>query len=284
MIKCYVPDGALIDYNYIILMFIQIIKGVNMASNDLVKGVVMDFDEWEVWYKEILDTFGFPREDDEKTAVLLDKILDEKGYLTIEEFFDEIMDKKGLTDKFIVFGAGPSLKKHINFVKENYDLDKYLLVSADGATTAMLEESLVPDIVATDLDGRMADLLAANSLGSYFVIHAHGNNEELIENWTTSFDKILGTTQAAPVGHLYNFGGFTDGDRAMYFTLALGAKEMVLAGMDFGTIVTKYSRPNIEGETGPADEIKTKKLIFAERLLNWIRENTDVNVINLIDE
>ena len=54
--------------------------------------------------------------------------------------------------------------------------------------------------------------------------------------------------------------------------------------MDFGTIVTKYSRPNIEGETGPADEIKTKKLIFAERLLNWIRENTDVNVINLIDE
>ncbi|MBR4397446.1 MAG: DUF115 domain-containing protein, partial [Methanobrevibacter sp.] len=176
------------------------------------------------------------------------------------------------------------LKKHISFVKENYDLDKYLLVSADGATTAMLEDGLVPDIVATDLDGRMADLLAANSLGSYFVIHAHGNNEELIENWTTSFDKILGTTQAAPIGHLYNFGGFTDGDRAMYFTLALGVKEMVLAGMDFGTIVTKYSRPNIEGETGPADEIKTKKLIFAERLLNWIRENTDVNVINLIDE
>ena len=284
--------GVLIDFNinfyntlnYYFNIYSNFLKGVSMASNDLVKGVVMDFDEWEVWYKEILDTFGFPREDDEKTAVLLDKILDEKGYLSIEEFFDEIMDKKGLTDKFIVFGAGPSLKKHISFVKENYDLDKYLLVSADGATTAMLEDGLVPDIVATDLDGRMADLLAANSLGSYFVIHAHGNNEELIENWTGSFDKILGTTQAAPIGHLYNFGGFTDGDRAMFFTLALGVKEMVLAGMDFGTIVTKYSRPNIEGETGPADEIKTKKLIFAERLLNWIRENTDVKVINLIDE
>ena len=56
-----------------------------------------------------------------------------------------------------------------------------------------------------------------------------------------------------------------------------------LRGMDFGTTVTKYSRPNIEGETGPADEIKTKKLIFAERLLNWIKENTDVKVINLVD-
>ncbi|MBE6512582.1 MAG: DUF115 domain-containing protein [Methanobrevibacter olleyae] len=242
----------------------------------------MDFNEWEGWYKEILETLGFSREGDEKTAALLDKILDEKGCLTIEEFFDEIMEKKD-TSKFIVFGAGPSIKKHIKYVKENYDLDEYLIVSADGATTAMLEDDLVPDIVATDLDGKMEDLLAANSLGSYFVIHAHGNNEELIVNWTTKFDKILGTTQSVPIGHLYNFGGFTDGDRAMFFTLALGCEEMVLAGMDFGTTVTKYSRPNIEGETGPADEIKTKKLIFAERLLNWIKENTDVKVINLVD-
>ena len=151
----------------------------------------MDINEWEVWYAEILETLGFSREGDEKTADLLDEILDKKGCLTIDEFFDEIMDKK-CTEKFIVFGAGPSLKKHINFVKENYDLNDYLLVSADGATTAMLEEDLVPDIVATDLDGKMSDLLTANSLGSYFVIHAHGNNEELIDTWTTSFDKIIG--------------------------------------------------------------------------------------------
>ena len=242
----------------------------------------MDFNEWEGWYKEILDTLGFSREGDENTAALLDKILDEKGCLTIEEFFDEIMEKKD-TSKFIVVGAGPSIKKHIKYVKENYDLNDYILVSADGATTAMLEDDLVPDIVATDLDGKMEDLLAANSLGSYFVIHAHGDNEPLIDKWTTSFDKILGTTQSKPVGHLYNFGGFTDGDRAMFFTLALGCEEMILAGMDFGTTVTKYSRPNIEGATGPADEVKTKKLIFAERLLAWIKENADVNVINLVD-
>ena len=242
----------------------------------------MDFNEWEGWYKEILDTLGFSREGDENTAALLDKILDEKGCLTIEEFSDEIMKKKD-TSKFIVVGAGPSIKKHIKYVKENYDLNDYLIVSADGATTAMLEDDLVPDIVATDLDGKMEDLLAANSLGSYFVIHAHGDNEELIVKWTTSFDKILGTTQSKPVGHLYNFGGFTDGDRAMFFTLALGCEEMILAGMDFGTTVTKYSRPNIEGATGPADEIKTKKLIFAERLLAWIKENTDVKVINVVD-
>ena len=111
----------------------------------------------------------------------------------------------------------------------------------------------------------------------------NNNNEENIDLWTTSFNKVLGTTQSVPVGNLYNFGGFTDGDRAMFLAIELGAREMVLAGMDFGTVVTKYSRPDIDGETGPADEIKTKKLIYAERLLNWILDNEDVEVINLVD-
>lgn len=243
----------------------------------------MDINEWEIWYNEILDDFGFSREGDEKTADLLDDILERKGCLTIDDLYNEIVyDKKRDSDKFIIFGAGPSLKKHINIIKE-YDLDDYVLISADGATTALLEEDIIPDIIATDLDGAVSDLLTANSMGSYFVIHGHGNNEENIDMWTESFDKVLGTTQSVPVGNLYNFGGFTDGDRAMYLAIELGANEMVLAGMDFGTIVTKYSRPDIEGETGPADEIKTKKLIYAECLLNWILNNTDVNITNLID-
>lgn len=244
----------------------------------------MDINEWEGWYTEILDDFGFSRDDDEKTADLLDKILEEKGCLTIENLYDEVVyAKKNDVDKFIIFGAGPSLKKHIGLIK-NYNLNDYVLIAADGATTALLEEDITPDIIATDVDGKISDLLTANANGAYFVIHGHGNNEENIEMWTDSFNKVLGTTQSIPVGNLYNFGGFTDGDRAMYLAIELGAKDMVLAGMDFGTVVTKYSRPDIEGETGPADEIKTKKLIYAERLLNWILENTDVNVINLIDD
>ena len=242
----------------------------------------MDFKEWEGWYKEILDTLEFSREGDENTAALLDKILDEKGCLTIEQFFDEIMEKKN-TSKFIVVGAGPSIKKHIKYVKENYDLNDYLIVSADGATTAMLEDDLVPDIVATDLDGKMEDLLAANSLGSYFVIHAHGDNEELIDTYTTRFDKILGTTQSKPIGHLYNFGGFTDGDRAVYLAVELKAKTIILAGMDFGTIVTKYSRPNLTNQTDLADDIKKLKLEYAEQLIDWLKENETVNIVNLID-
>ena len=91
----------------------------------------------------------------------------------------------------------------------------------------------------------------------------------------------MGTTQAQPIGNLYNFGGFTDGDRALFLAVALGASQITLAGMDFGDIVTKYSRPNLENDTAEADDFKKKKLVYAEKFTQWIIDNENVEVINL---
>ena len=239
----------------------------------------MEFGQWSIYYKKILDDFGFSREDDEKSAQLLDEILSEEGCLTLEDLSKIV----GFSDKFIVFGAGPSLKEHIRYLIENYDLKEYVLVAADGATTAMIEEKLVPDIIVTDLDGNLDDILLANLRGANVVIHAHGDNMPKITQLTPFFTNVLGTTQAQPIGNLYNFGGFTDGDRAIFLSVALGAKEITLAGMDFGDIVTKYSRPNIPDIVGPADEIKRKKLQYGEEFTNWIAENENVKIINLIE-
>ena len=107
------------------------------------------------------------------------------------------------------------------------------------------------------------------------------DNIEKIATMSSFFNNVLGTTQAQPVGNLYNFGGFTDGDRAIFLAVALGASEITLAGMDFGDIVTKYSRPNLPDVLGQADEFKKKKLMYAEKFTNWISENEDVEIINL---
>ena len=155
------------------------------------------------------------------------------------------------------------------------------MVAADGATTALIEERLSPDIVATDLDGNIDDILLANIRGANIAIHAHGDNIDKIASLTSFFNNVLGTTQAQPVGNLYNFGGFTDGDRAMFLAVALGASEMTLAGMDFGDIVTRYSRPNIETDLAEADDFKKKKLKYAELFTQWIIDNEDVTIINL---
>lgn len=234
----------------------------------------MEFDKWEKWYIEILDDFGFSREDDESSAKILNDLLNKEDKLELDK-----LKKLLISDKFIVFGAGPSLKKHI--VENTDKFEDYVLIAADGSTTALLEEHIVPDIIATDLDGNLDDLLLANNNGAIMVIHAHGNNSYQIANFVPFFNKILGSTQSKPYGNIYNFGGFTDGDRAIFLAIALGASEILLAGMDFGDIVTKYSRPNIQGDVGPADEIKTKKLKYAEKLTNWVIENEDVKIINL---
>ncbi|MDO5811340.1 MAG: DUF115 domain-containing protein [Methanobrevibacter sp.] len=237
----------------------------------------MEFGLWEKYYTKILEDFGFSRENDEESAKLLDEILSTEGCLTL----DELGEIVGFSDKFIVFGAGPSLKEHVKLLKEDYDLKNYVLVAADGATTALIEEKIAPDIVVTDLDGNLDDILLANFRGANIVIHAHGDNIEKIAGLTKFFTSVLGTTQAQPVGNLYNFGGFTDGDRAMFLAVALGASEITLAGMDFGDIVTRYSRPNIETDLAEADDFKKKKLGYGEEFTQWIIDNENVEINNL---
>ena len=239
----------------------------------------MEFGLWEKYYKEILEDFGFSRENDEESAKLLDEILSTEGCLTL----DELGEFVGFSNKFIIFGAGPSLKEHILMLKEDYNLKDYVLVAADGATTALVEERISPDIITTDLDGNLDDILIANLRGANVVIHAHGDNIEKIAGLTPFFTSVLGTTQAQPIGNLYNFGGFTDGDRALFLAVALGAEEIILAGMDFGDIVTKYSRPKLESDLAKADEFKKKKLVYAEKFTEWIKENESVSMTNLCD-
>jgi uncharacterized Rossmann fold enzyme len=203
-----------------------------------------------------------------------------EGCLTLEDLAEIV----GFSDKFIVFGAGPSLKDHVTYLKENYDLKDYVLVAADGATTALIEQRIAPDIVATDLDGNLDDILLANFRGANIIVHAHGDNMDKIAKLTPFFTSVLGTTQAQPVGNLYNFGGFTDGDRALFLAVALNASEITLAGMDFGDVVTRYSRPNIENDTAKADDFKKKKLGYAEKFTKWIGENENVEMVNLCDQ
>ena len=239
----------------------------------------MEFGLWEIYYKEILDDFGFSREGDENSAKVLDEILSQEGCLTL----DDLSQIVGFSDKYIVFGAGPSLKEHVKFLKENYDLKDYVLISADGATTALIEERISPDIVATDLDGNMDDILLANLRGANIAVHSHGDNLDAVVKYAPFFSNVIGTTQAQPVGNIYNFGGFTDGDRAIFLAVALGASEITLAGMDFGDIVTRYSRPNLKTDLAEADEFKKKKLMYAARLTQWIVDNENVDIINLCE-
>lgn len=227
---------------------------------------------WLSWYEDLLEDFGFSRKDDEKSAKILETLL--KSYGGLEP--DDIPMQK----ETIVFGAGPSIKNNIKEVK-NLNLSEYTLIAADGATTALLEEDIVPDIIVTDLDGKMKDITCANHEGAFLVVHAHGNNIEKVKKYVPSLNRILGTTQSTPLHNVYNFGGFTDGDRALFLAVELGAEYIILAGMDFGKVVTKYSRPDMAESESRADEVKELKLKYAKKLVEWVAENEDVTLLNI---
>lgn len=235
------------------------------------------YNSWYEWYDIILDDFSFSKDEDVVSATLLDEKISKTGKYDLSHI--------SLSSQSIVFGAGPSIKKHISFLKDNVDLNKYNLIAADGATTALLEEDIIPDIIVTDLDGNMEDIIKSNELGSILYVHAHGDNIEKINQYFDKLDKIIPTCQCEAFGNLENYGGFTDGDRAVHIAVySLNSRKIILAGMDFGNVITKYSRPEISTKIQKADTFKEKKLIYAKKLIDSLKkDNIQIELINLND-
>lgn len=210
----------------------------------------MRYEEWEALYKEILSDFGFSKDEDRKSAEILERLIDPVSI--------ELLAEKIGGNVARVYGAGPSLEKITSFPLGTR-------IAADGATSYLLEKDVLPDIVVTDLDGRVDDLIRASEMGSITVLHAHGDNVREVERYAGAFKNAIGTTQGRPFGRLHNFGGFTDGDRAVFMAAHFGAKKIYLYGMDFRGNIGRYSF----SEDTPT---KRKKLLWAERLIGHLAE------------
>jgi len=181
----------------------------------------MDFETWQPFYEQILKEFGFSREKDEAVAAELDKLLG--GNRVSDSSLRKIIRGKEIT----VAGNGPNLEKEIGDARG-------VLLTADEATSVALREGLVPAILVTDLDGDVADQVKANDEGTIAVIHGHGDNGPSVREWAPRFSgATVATTQSKPLGGLRNFGGFTDGDRAVFLADHFGAGRIRLVGFDF---------------------------------------------------
>ena len=213
---------------------------------------------WESKYRDILKDFGYSRNNDTQSAKLLNSLLQKKTpSIGIR---DLIKDKP-----VFVIGAGPSLPSCISILKRHKKITK---IVADGATKAIIENGLRPDIVVTDLDGDIKSLKKAGRTNTIMVVHAHGDNSERI-NLVKYFKNCIGTTQTKPIGKVNNFGGFTDGDRCVFLADYFKAKKIILLGMDFGTRIGKYSKNKVENRT-----TKIAKLRRGKKLLEWLAKKS----------
>ncbi len=218
----------------------------------------MNQEQWESFYRNICLDFGFDPALDFESSILLSSILGNKSN-------KELLEKyRG--NSFYVVGNGPNLKQALERI------GKGTTIVADSALETFLESGMTPDIVVTDLDGSFSSLMTAYENGSVMVIHAHGDNMNLIREYADQFsDRAVGTTQNKPVESIYNFFGFTDGDRSAFLAHYLDAEQIYLVGFDF-------EKPVKKGDADPAR--KLKKLKWARTLLEELAQERGTTLGN----
>jgi len=209
---------------------------------------------WEKRYTEILQEFNFSRKKDTESARILNSILKRK-------FPIKKLQKKIRNQTVFVVGAGSSLVSSIPILKKYKNITK---IVADGATRALIENKIRPDVVVTDLDGDPEFLKKASKGGAIMVVHSHGDNIEKLQ-LASEFRSCIGTTEGLPFGNIHNFGGFTDGDRCVFLARYFMAKKIILFGMDFGPKIGRYSKIRVYDR-----RTKLRKLHRGKKLLEWL--------------
>ena len=196
--------------------------------------------------------------------------------------------RKIQNNKALVIGAGPSIEESTvqNYILEIYNCGKgkfntamsenMVVIAADGATEMCLDLGIIPDFVVTDLDGDYESLNRADSGGSIMVVHAHGDNFDNITSHVPYFSNVIGTTQNFPLKNVYNFGGFTDGDRSVSLAVEFLAREILLVGMDFDSKIGFFSKRKVSNL-----ELKKQKLQIGKYLTGVLLENSNALVTHI---
>jgi len=212
----------------------------------------MKYSDWDPIYKEILVDFGFEQEKDDEAAEVASELIARKRE-EVETVKREVeMLLKGKIA--LICGNAPCLERDIR-EKEFDDLSRdHVVIAADGATSVLLRNAIIPELVVSDLDGNIADILYANRLGAIIVVHAHGDNIAMLKKVLPVLNEnVICTTQSKPIHNVFNFGGFTDGDRCVFLATEFGADKIELIGFDF--------------EDEEVSAKKKKKLKWAKRLI-----------------
>ncbi len=222
---------------------------------------------WSELYDAIRGSMGFDHFDDCLATRVIESLLYDASiegrYIGLGDICSLIRGKSAC-----IVGASSSLERDIDCVaREVCDV----VLAADGALSYLLEYSIIPEIVITDLDGSWEKLVEASNMGSIIVIHAHGDNIASLKYIVPFLDRVHGTTQCILNDSKFSsvVGGFTDGDRAVYMSVYCGARKVYLLGMDWNAKVGRWSKPWLKDHVEAWRE-KKMKLAIGQGLVSLV--------------
>jgi len=197
--------------------------------------ITLEYRDWHPLYMEILNDFKFSHKEDIESACLLGEVRGSDGLRPLKELKDKVVEIQG-----------PLIEEPSEGIQ----------IPAGSAISRALKKGAEPRLIVTDLDGDVQKQLETNLGGVPAILHAHGDNMDMIKEWAPRFlGHVVSTCQCEPLENVYNFGGFTDGDRAVFLADHFGAQEIILNGWDF------------EHPARDTGFIKKKKLRWAKRLI-----------------
>ena len=219
---------------------------------------------------EVREYFGWEYQEDVKSAAAMSKFFTSENPFGVGDWSPKNRDLQLETlavklrdaQQVVIVGASVSDDDFLDF-----DFENSVIIAADGSVGGVVGMGNVACVV-TDFDGNPhLDKVAQNNM--LFVAHAHGDNQK---RWKSSLQEWSGyprpprlilthqVTELLPGMH--NFGGFTDGDRAVCLAIALGVDIDKITLIGFSTIkIGKWS-----GQTDPV-----KKLEKLDWMLNVLR-------------
>lgn len=204
----------------------------------------MNQDKMKTEYSKIVKRLNLSTSADISSSENLEFLLKTKG-LDNNKILKDL--SRLLKYPCLIAGGGPSVEGNLKQCIELNLIDKLTTIAVDGTCKLFQENHIVPDILVTDLDGNWSSIQWAIKNNTTTLIHAHGDNHHLIDNFFLEYENlkkqtnIWGTTQNYISSDLFNFGGFTDGDRAVFLSIHFQAPIIGLIGFDFGGEIGRYS-------------------------------------------
>ncbi|MFX1315311.1 MAG: 6-hydroxymethylpterin diphosphokinase MptE-like protein [Promethearchaeota archaeon] len=223
----------------------------------------------------MIEKFQFNYKRDCRARNYLSRILKKKGEKwDLEEILVSFKNLLKKSNNILIYGCGPSLEPTVDILLKEIGANFFancINLAADGASILLKNKGLHIDAIFTDLDGITKEEFYYSD---FMIVHAHGDNIEKLKkfkNEILNFQNTIGTTQVEPIKNIINPGGFTDGDRILYFLrIFLEPKhQLFLIGMDFNNIIGKYSKLEMD-KSQVGSPIKVKKLKIAIKLIIWL--------------
>lgn len=239
----------------------------------------MDIGTWMGIYHDIVSDLSISEESDIEASKEFSGLLHQNSNIDIPRMVLRQLKDVISGKDCIVFGTSRDLESRLVMAMNELEVWEKdggkVLIAADGAASVLLSLDVVPDIIVTDLDGGVEDQLTCSRMGSILILHAHGDNMDIIRKTVSRLTgKVLGTTQVniEPHYQLFNFGGFTDGDRAVMMADELGARSITLIGFDLENPGGKVLDGGRRKELAHDEFLrKKKKLCWAQKMIDMAK-------------